>query len=121
MLILILTAIGVTLIVQPDRYSNTPSYANLLNVLPAWGWGIAYSAVAVLHGCELWFRKQLLTTITHTIGIILVTAWLAAFVVRYITDDGTTIVNVASWSAYLYLELRSLRVASIARRGGTHA
>lgn len=101
-------AIGVTLIVQPARFGNTPSYANLLDVLPAWAWGGIYLVAAALKLASILnYRVRTLVVVTHTVGISLVLAWLGAFIVRYITDDGTTIVNPVSWSVFLYLVVRS--------------
>lgn len=102
------TAIGLALVVQPSRFANTPSYANLLAVLPAQAWGGLYLGAAALKLASILnYRLRTLVVVTHTVGISLVLAWLGAFIVRFVTDDGTTIVNPVSWSVFLYLVVRS--------------
>lgn len=104
----IFLAIGLTLWFQPERYDNTPSYANLLEIFPQHVWGAIYVAVAVLKAITAWRHPtRVLIVAAHTLGVALVVVWLAAFVIRYFTDDGTTIVNVCSWAAYLFLVIRS--------------
>jgi hypothetical protein len=105
---LVFLAIGVTMWVQPQRYSSTPSYGDLLHVAPAREWAVAYLAVAALKAVSIWWHsiKPLLLA-THTVSIMLVASWLAAFIYRYATDPNTTIVNVASWSVYLFLLVHS--------------
>jgi hypothetical protein len=101
-------AIGLTLWFQPGRYANTPSYADLLAILPQHGWSAFYLAAGTLKAASIWrYEQRWLVVVTHTVAIALVGSWLLAFVVRWLTDPGTTIVNVASWSTYLYLVIRS--------------
>lgn len=104
-------AIGVTLILQPERYGNTPSYVVLLEIFNQGVWGVCYLAVglslaASALGAGSRYGRWLAVT-SHTAAIALTGAWLAAFVVRWLTDDGTTIVNIVSWSVYLALLIRS--------------
>lgn len=100
--------IGLTLWWQPGRYANTPSYANLLVLLPQHAWSITYLFATALNVVSIWrYSCRALVIGTHTVAIMLVSSWLAAFVIRYLTDDGTTIVNVLSWSVFLYLVVRS--------------
>lgn len=104
-------AIGVTLIVQPYRYDNTPSYAVLLQIADQGAWGTAYLVIAAGIGASAVSTgrrySRWLAVTSHTAAIALTGAWLAAFVVRWLTDDGTTIVNIVSWSVYLALLIRS--------------
>lgn len=106
------TAIGLALILQPDRFARTPSYSNLLEIAGQMVWGLAYLVCAVLLGMSLLplprRGKWGLAVAAHTVSIALTSYWLVAFVVRYLTDDGTTIVNVASWAVYLALLIRSV-------------
>lgn len=106
------TAIGMALILQPDRFAATPSYANLLAIVGQMAWGLIYLGCAVLLVMSLLplprRNKWSLAVAAHTVSIALTGFWLAAFVVRYLTDDGTTIVNIASWSVYLALLVRSV-------------
>lgn len=107
-MMLVFAAIGITLWLQPGRYANTPSYANLLSIMPAGTWGAIYIGAAALKLASiLRYSVRALVIITHTVSIALLAVWLFAFAVRYVTDDGTTIVNVTSWAAYLYLTVRS--------------
>lgn len=93
---------GVTLILQPSRWANTPSYANLLELLSAQWWGVLYLFTAVLLFAAVRFRaSRTMMVIAHTVAIALFAAWLLAFVVRYATDGGTTIVNIVSWSVFV--------------------
>jgi hypothetical protein len=105
-------AIGVTLIVQPARYDNTPSYGLLLELLSQTAWGVIYLVVASSLGagivCARWRRGRLVAVVSHTAAIALTSVWTAAFIVRWFTDSGTTIVNVVSWSVYLALLARSV-------------
>ena len=98
------TAIGATLILQPDRYFNTPSYANLLALLPGWMWGGVYLAVAAGLGVtvRVAYRRWAVVT-AYTAAVALTATWFVAFIVRWLTDDGTTVVNVVSWGTYLAL------------------
>jgi len=100
----ILTAIGLALIFQPTRWSNTPAYANLLEVAGQRTWGaIHLAAAAVMAASAVPPHRRELLVAAHTVSIGLVAFWLIAFVVRYLTNDGTTVVNVLSWTTYLFL------------------
>lgn len=101
-------ALAFGLLVQPLRFERTPAYANLLSVLPQSIWGILYLVVAAVIGASvLLWRHRVFSVVAHTLTFSLVGAWLAGFVVRYVTDDATTIVNVVSWSVLLYLTVLS--------------
>lgn len=106
------SAIGLGLMAQPSRFARTPSYANLLQFAPARAWGAAYLLIAVLlvawrltHRVPSVSRR--LGVAAHTLATSITLWWLAAFVVRYATDDATTIVNLVSWSVFLSLVIRS--------------
>lgn len=103
----VFAAIGLTLWLQPHRYDNTPAYANLLEIARQRTWAAVYLAAAALKIAAIVRRGRTLFVITHTVSITLVSIWLGAFVLRYLTDSGTTVVNVCSWSVYLYLVVRS--------------
>lgn len=101
-------AIGITLWLQPARYADTPSYANLLGILPQHAWSLIYVGTASLKVSAIWrYSLRPLVVVSHAVAIALESAWLVAFIIRYLTDSGTTIVNVVSWSVYLYLSVRS--------------
>lgn len=105
-------AIGIALIVQPQRFANTPSYQNLIEIISQLGWGVIYLVCALLLVVPLFplpRRPRWILAVTgHTVSIALTGFWLAAFVLRYFTDSGTTIVNLVSWGAYLALLIRSM-------------
>jgi hypothetical protein len=106
---LALTAIGLGLLFQTSRFDNTPSYGNLLDLAPSSVWGVLHVvSAALMFGSIRWPRMRGLAVTAHTFGIALVGSWLLAFMVRYLTDTGTTVVNVVSWSVYLFLIVRSL-------------
>lgn len=94
--------IGLALILQRDRFANTPAYANLITILTAPTWGCIYTFAALLMGVSIVLPKvRLLAIVAVTFAMALTVAWLFAFIVRYLTDDGTTVVNVVSWSVFL--------------------
>lgn len=100
--------IGLSLLLQGSRYSRTPSYAILLDLLPAQVWGVVYLVVAVLFTVYLAvYPSRWLAIVAHTVGITLISWWLIAFIVRYFTDGATTPVNVVSWAVYLFILVRS--------------
>jgi surface polysaccharide O-acyltransferase-like enzyme len=102
------TFFGLGLVFQSSRFENTPSYGNLLLVAPAWLWGtIHLLSAALMFGSIRWRTMRGLAVSAHTVGIALVGSWLLAFVVRYLTDTGTTLVNVINWSVLLFLAVRS--------------
>jgi hypothetical protein len=105
--VLAYAAIGLGLVLQPARFGATPSYANLLQFAPAEAWGAAYLTVAGLLVAWRMIRHQWVGVAAHTLASILTVWWLLAFVVRYSTDNATTIVNVVSWSVFLSLVIRS--------------
>lgn len=112
---LLYLAIGLTLWLQPHRYDNTPSYGILLQVLSARTWGFLYIGVALLMiGYVTRFRSLRYAILAHVAITGLTGFWLAAFVVRYVSDSGTTIVNVASWSTYLIIIIRSAFMIDLA-------
>lgn len=106
--VLVLSVFGSALLLQPDRWARTPSYGLLLNLADQQWWAFGYLSVAALMaGYIVWPMCRKLAVIAHTAAVALLLFWLAAFVVRWITDDATTIVNVVSWSTFLYLAVRS--------------
>ena len=108
----VFAAIGVGLVAQPCRFANTPSYANLLEIVGPLFWGVTYLVCAALLGLSLLPLPRrwgwVVAVVAHTASIALTGSWMAAFIVRYLTDDGTTIVNVASWGVFLALLVRSV-------------
>lgn len=102
-------ALAFGLAVQPERFTRTPAYANLLRILPQSHWAVIYFVVAALIGLSIMLQHvRALEVAAHTLSLALVSTWLVAFVIRYSTDSATTIVNVVSWSVLLYLVILSM-------------
>lgn len=103
---------GVALLAQPYRWHNTPAYGNLLAIADTRIWGTAYLLVAALMFIYLFaYSPGWFAILAHTAIFALSASWLVAFVIRYLTDDGTTIVNVGSWSVYtLLIAYSALRI-----------
>lgn len=108
LIIFVLAALGADLILQPARFSRTPSYANLIRITPAQTWGICYLAAAALllsSICTSTHRDW--SVAVHTLAGTLIAVWLGAFIFRWLSDPATTAVNVESWIVYLTLITRS--------------
>ena len=104
-------AFALALWLQPSRWANTPSYGVLLSIFPQSVWGTIYAVLAILLSATIWKPTlRPLAVTAHTASIALIALWLVAFIIRYATDPGTTIVNVASWSTYLMLLIQSALV-----------
>ena len=102
------TALGAGMLFQPERFSRTPSYGNLIAIAPAQVWGVAYVAVAA--GLVAWrvSLRPAVGVIAHMAVAGLTFGWFCAFVIRYLTDSSTTIVNVVTWGVLLSLVARSV-------------
>lgn len=106
--VLAFTLIGGGLLLQPSRFERTPSYGNLIRIFHAQVWGIVYLVVAVLLlSWGIRRAPQWWGVAVHTLALMLTVGWLAAFVVRYFTDNSTTIVNVVSWTVFFMLIVES--------------
>jgi hypothetical protein len=100
--------IGWGLIFQPNRFNRTSSYANLMDLLQAQWWGVAYLLISVLFAVYVVaVSNRFYAILVHTFAIMLTGLWLAAFIIRYATDDATTTVNIVSWAVFLFLLIRS--------------
>jgi len=107
----VMVVFGLALIFQSSRWSNTPSYANLLLMANTFVWGLVYLLIGtLLIVASRQLHRRWLYVLAHTAAIALVASWLLSFIVRWLTDDGTTIVNVVSWATYLFLLVRSVIV-----------
>lgn len=99
---------AIALWLQPERWASTPSYAILIAIMDQAGWGGVYFTVATLLAFTIWKPTvRALAVVAHTAAIAVTALWLVAFIIRFITDDGTTVVNVASWLTYLTLLVQS--------------
>lgn len=109
------TAIGFGLLFQPDRFTKTPSYHNLLILISAQIWGVAYIAAGLALAVWIYAQPTKIAygILAHTLPVMLSSFWLMAFVVRYFTDDATTIVNVVSWSVFTGILVHSASIAVV--------
>ncbi len=102
------TLYSLGMILQPSRFSATPAYGNLTQVLDIEVWGIAYLLVAGLFAIYVAaVTQRMFGVIVHILGLIVTGYWLMAFIIRWLTDDATTVVNVASWLVLTLLLARS--------------
>lgn len=102
------------LLVQSDRWAATPAYGNLLIIFPAHVWGLIYLILGVLLIASLINpRLKWLGMVAHTLALVLLVVWEAAFIVRWLTDHKTTDANVGAWAFYLAVTFRSAIVATI--------
>lgn len=99
---------GADLWLQPSRWDHTPAYGNLLDIFNQRTWGTVYLIIATVMVLSMWRRhERVLAVLAHTLAIMLAAAWWVAFIVRWATDAGTTIVNVANWAVLLFLLIYS--------------
>lgn len=101
------TLLGLGMLGQPARFDRTPAYGNLTQIVDVQIWGGAYLGVAALLMVYLLRPDRLTAILAHTAGAALTLIWLTAFIVRFATDPGTTIVNVVSWLVFALLLIRS--------------
>jgi hypothetical protein len=110
-------AFALGMLLQPTRFSLTPAYGNLTQVFDIRVWGTAYLVVAVLLGIYTTLITGRMFGITvHIVALILTGVWWLAFVIRWLTDDNTTVVNVVSWFVFLLVIIRSASLIPIASR-----
>lgn len=102
-------SLGLGMVLQSSRWSNTPAYGILLEILPAQAWGAIHLAVAGLMACSIWWHRSWgLGFAAHIVAMTLVFGWLIAFIIRWRSDDNTTNANMTSWSTYLVICVASL-------------
>jgi hypothetical protein len=111
------TFYGLDMLLQPTRFSATPSYGTLTQILDIRIWGGMYLAVAVLFALyAALVISRGLAIIVHMVGIIITLSWEMAFVIRWLTDPSTTAVNPVSWGVLLLLIGRSASLIPVASR-----
>lgn len=102
------TVYGLGMVLQPVRFTTTPAYGTLTQVLDIRWWGVLHLVVAALFGAyTVVVTGRLFGIITHIVGLIVTVVWFMAFIVRWLTDANTTVVNVASWLVLTLLIARS--------------
>lgn len=109
--------LGLGMLLQPRRFSATPAYGNLIEILNIQAWGVCYLLVAVLLGSYISLLTSRLFGITaHIMALIVTMVWWFAFVIRWLTDANTTVVNVVSWFVFLLVIARSASLIPVAVR-----
>jgi hypothetical protein len=94
--------IGLGLWFQPGRWNRTPAYGILLDIFSQRVWGTLYVAAAIGLAISVWLAtNRAFAIIAHITAIALTTVWLTAFIVRYLTDQSTTVVNPVTWTVLL--------------------
>lgn len=102
---------------QPERFSSTPAYGNLIDVLDIRVWGACYLVTALLlSGYISLLTSRLFGIVAHTVTLIVTGVWWLAFVIRWLTDDSTTVVNMVSWLVFLLVTARSASLIPVAVR-----
>lgn len=102
------TIYGLGMLLQADRFSRTPAYGTLTQVLDIRWWGVLHLVVAALFaGYTVVVSGRLYGIVTHIVGLLVTSIWLLAFLIRWVTDANTTVVNVASWLVLVLLMARS--------------
>ena len=105
------------MLLQPGRFYATPAYGTLTQVFNIRVWGALYLVVAALLGIYVsFFTPRLFGIVVHIVGLIVTSVWWLAFVIRWLTDDKTTVVNVASWLVFLLVIGRSASLIPMASR-----
>lgn len=107
--------LGLSLIWQPQRWSSTPAYRNLLELMPQQAWGALFAVLAGLLACAVWrHRSRWLTVTALAAAIAVTTAWCAAFVVRWLTSSNTT---PETWVSFAVIDYLLLRTITLLRTG----
>jgi hypothetical protein len=118
---------ALSLLLQPSRWAATPAYRNLLAIMPQYGWGAVFAALAVLLAAAVWwFGRQWLSVLALTAAFMVTTAWGGAFIVRWLTSANTTPETWVSWLVFDFLLLRAAALldyeeVKIPRNGRPHA
>lgn len=103
------TVFALSLLFQPQRWSLTPAYANLLAIMPQQAWGAAFAAVcALLAAAATLPGRRWLLAAALVPGVAITTFWAAAFVIRWMTSPDTTPETWVSWLVFDLVLLRAL-------------
>jgi len=113
------TGYGLGMLFQSARFSRTPAYGNLTQILDIRVWAVLHLMAALLFAAYvLVVASRLFGIVVHIYGLTVVGAWWLAFVIRWLTDESTTIVNVVSWGVLLLITGRSASLIPTASRPG---
>lgn len=99
---------ALSLLLQGSRWERTPAYRNLLLILPQWGWGAFFAAVAaMLLAATALPGRRWLAVAALTAGLAITIPWTLAFIVRWATSTNTTPETWVSWATNAYLLTRA--------------
>ena len=102
---------GWSMLFQSTRWTLTPAYGNLFHVLPEMVWGLIYVATSALlfaGGFLLHhFGRRGVIVVALAVAVVLTSAWLAAFLVRWLTSPATTPETWGSFAIFLVVLLRA--------------
>lgn len=102
-------ALGVSQILQPDRWMPRPSFGLLYQLLTVREWGVLFLVIGMVKlGSAIWYPRFALVAITA--GAALVAAWAVSFILRYLTDPSTPPAFAVTW---IWLTMAHVGVASM--------
>ena len=106
---IIYATFGLSMHFQPLRWTRTPAYHDLFQILPESVWANIYllGAVALL-GAMVFSRHYWVVVVSVTFGLMISMSWALAFVVRVMTSSNTTPETFMSFLAFSYLLVRVL-------------
>lgn len=103
------------MLLQPARFLSTPAYGNLAEIFDIRLWGACYLVAALLLGGYIsLLTSRLFGIVAHTVALIITAVWWLSFVIRWLTDANTTVVNVVSWLVFLLVIARSASLIPVA-------
>lgn len=107
--------LGFDMLLEPERFSTTPAYGNLTQVLDIRIWGGFYLLAALLLAvfASLVTNRQY-GVIAHVASGAITLVWWFAFIIRWRTDPNTTAVNVVTWGVFLIVIIRSMTLIPMA-------
>jgi hypothetical protein len=88
--------LGLSQVLQPERWEPRPSFGLIYQLLPvvAWGWIFLLVGILKLVAASVYPRFALAAI---TIGSALVAAWAVSFTLRYFSDANTPPHNAVVW------------------------
>lgn len=108
---------GFGMLFQPRRFSSTPAYGNLVEVFDIRIWGGCHLLAAVLLAVYISLHtSRHFGIVAHIVALVVTGVWWLAFVIRWLTDENTTVVNVVSWLVFLLVIARSASLIPVAVR-----
>lgn len=103
---------GVSMVVTPSRWSQTPAYGAIFRELPERDWAVIYLVVGgLLLAAALWMadgsrKRYVFAMASITLGLMVSVSWMLAFIVRVLTNPSTTPETFMSFLVFSYLLVR---------------